>query len=311
MSAGRATTRRLPLAERLLAVRRGAPALRRPSPRRLAALVASLVLLVAGWFWLRDSSLVAVRTVEVTGLGPGTQSTAVRDALAQAARSMTTLHVREDALDAAVAPYSVVKRLEVSTGFPHTLRIHVVTNVAVAAVEVGGRRIGVTADGTLLRDVTPPAALPTIPLRSAPGGTRITERTALSAVEGLGAAPEALRTRVSSVAITPAHGLELQLSHGPVLWLGDGSRLGAKWAAAAAVLADPAAAGADAIDVTAPEHPAVSGLPGGATATGESDIPTLPAGTSTTATGTATTPAATGAATPATTTATPPTSPNG
>ena len=42
------------------------PRLRRP-PRTLLAAGAALVLLLAGWFWLRDSSLVAVRTVEVTG----------------------------------------------------------------------------------------------------------------------------------------------------------------------------------------------------------------------------------------------------
>ena len=124
----------------------------RPQLRMAIALAVGLVLVVALWFWVRDSSLVAVRTVDVSGIY-GPQAAQVRAALETAGRSMTTLHVRQDALDTAVKPFALVKRLEVSTNFPHTLRIHVVTNVAVAAVVTGGQRIPVTAEGTLLRDV--------------------------------------------------------------------------------------------------------------------------------------------------------------
>lgn len=254
--------------------------LRRPRPRTLLAAGAALALLLAGWFWLRDSSLVAVRTVEITGV-PGPQGAPIRSALAQAARSMTTLHVRQDALDSAVAPFALVKRVEVSTGFPHTMRLHVVTNVAVGALVADGRRIAVTSDGTLLRDVVAASDLPQIPVRMAPAGPRVAEPDAVAAVAALAAAPEALRGRVQEVQTTPDHGLAVQLAHGPVLWFGDASRLDAKWAAAAAVLADPQAAGASSIDVSAPERPAVGGLSGGAPATSESDVPTLPS-TSTT-----------------------------
>ena len=255
------------------------PPLGRPRPRTLLAAGAALVLLLAGWFWLRDSSLVAVRNVEVTGVD-GRANARVRAALEEAARSMTTLHVRQGALDTAAAPFSIVKRIEVSTDFPHTLRIHVVTNVAVGAVVVDGRRIAVTSDGTLLRDVIAPAALPEIPVRTAPAGPRLTEPSAVEAVAALGAAPSALRGRIEAVQMTGDRGMTLQLAHGPLLVFGDGERLGAKWAAASAVLADPEAAGATAIDVSAPERPAVSGLPDGAPATGESDLPTLPQGES-------------------------------
>jgi cell division protein FtsQ len=253
-------------------------ALRRPRLRTLATLLAALVLLVAGWFWLRDSSFVAVRTVQITGVG-GAQGTPIRDALDEAARSMTTLHVRRGALDSAVAPFALVRSLDVSTSFPHTMRIHVVTKVAVGAVLVGGRRIPVTSDGTLLRDVSASAGLPTIPLATPPGGKRLTSGPALAAVDALGAAPEALRTRVGPITTSSVHGLSIQLAHGPMLWFGDSSRLAAKWAAAAAVLADPSSAGASSIDVTVPERPAVGGLPGGTPTTGESDVPTPPVDT--------------------------------
>jgi cell division protein FtsQ len=264
-------------ARRPAGVRSAGFALPRPRPRTLLAAVAALVLLLAGWFWLRDSSLVAVRTVEVTGI-EGAQGVRVRAALEEAARSMTTLHVRQDALDTAAAPFSIVKRIEASTDFPHTMRIHVVTNVAVGAIVVDGRRIAVTSDGTLLRDVRAPAALPEIPARSAPAGDRLAERDAVAAVRALGAAPSALRTRVEAVRTTAESGLELQLAHGPLLVFGSAERLDAKWAAATAVLADPEAAGASTIDVTAPERPAAAGLADGAPATGESDLPTLPEG---------------------------------
>jgi len=269
------------------------PLQRRPRPRTLLAAGGAFVLLLAGWFWLRDSSLVAVRGVEVTGV-PGPQGARIREALTQAARSMTTLHVRESALDTAVAPFSLVKRIEVSTSFPHTMRIHVVTNVAVGVVVADGRQIAVTSDGTLLRDVSAPPGLAQIELRSTPAGARLTDPVALAAVEALGAAPAALRGHVQSVQTTSSKGLTLQLAHGPLLVFGSTDRLGAKWAAAAAVLADPQAAGASSIDVSAPERPAVAGLTDGAPATGTTDIPTPPAGTSTTTTApTATTPATT------------------
>jgi len=261
----------------LLAAAAGAR-LRRPRKRTLLAGALALALVLAAWFWLRDSSLVEVRSVEVSGVAgaPGTQGARVRAALDDAARSMTTLHVRHDALDTAVAPFSLVKRLEVTTDFPSTMRIHVVTNVAVGAVLVDGRRIAVTSDGTLLRDVAAPKRLPEIALSAAPGGERLTEPAARAAVAALGAAPDALRTRVEGIVTTPEHGLEIQLANGPVLWFGSGQRLAAKWAAAAAVLADPDAAGASSIDVSAPERPAVGGLPEGAPAEGVSDIPEPP-----------------------------------
>lgn len=257
---------------------RALPQVGRPRPRTLLAAGAALVLLLAGWFWLRDSSLVAVRTVEVTGID-GAQGVRVRAALDEAARSMTTLHVRHGALDTAAEPFSIVKRIEVATDFPHTMRIHVVTNVAVGAIALDGRRIAVTSDGTILRDVTAPAALPEIPLRSTPGGPRLTERAAVVAVTALGTAPSALRSRVEAVRTSADRGLELQLAHGPLLVFGTAERLTAKWAAAAAVLADAESAGASVIDVSAPERPAVSGLPGGAPATGDSDLPVLPEST--------------------------------
>ncbi|MDO8212715.1 cell division protein FtsQ/DivIB [Conexibacter sp. CPCC 206217] len=248
-----------------------------PRLRTIVIAIVFVVLLTAGWFWLRDSSLVAVKQVHVTGLNGG-QSAEIERALEEAGRSMTTLHLRRQTLDTAVAPFSIVKQIEVTTDFPNTLRIHVVSNVAVGAIELDGRRIPVTADGTLLRDVAASDTLPVVPLHGTPAGSRLGEGEALAALEALAAAPLTLRARIERIATTRAHGLELQLRDAPALWFGDRTRPAAKWAAAAAVLADPEAAGATYVDVAAPERPAVGGLPDGAPATSESDIPDVPEG---------------------------------
>jgi cell division protein FtsQ len=274
-------------ARRLVGAATANPRLRRPRLRTLLAAGLLAALLAAGWFWLRDSSLVAVRDVEISGVA-GAKGARVRAALDQAARSMTTLHVRREALDAAVAPYPLVKDLEVDTDVPHAMRIHVVTNVAVGAILAAGRRIPVTSDGTLLRDVSTKRSLATITLRTPPGGRRLTGAAALAAVQALAAAPDALRPHIESAATTRAHGLTLQLANGPVLWFGDDRRLAAKWAAAAAVLADPNAAGARSIDVSEPARPAVGGLPDGVPAGGQSDVPALPDTSTTGADATAT-----------------------
>lgn len=251
--------------------------LRRPRLRTLLLVAVLATLIGAGWFWLRDSSLVAVKNVTVTGIVGG-QSADITDALEEAAGSMTTLHVREEALRAAVEPFSIVKDIEVTTDFPNAMRIHVISNVAVGAVEAGGRATPVTADGTLLRDVTAAASLPRVPLHGTPTGSRLTEGEALRALAALGVAPPSLRSRIERVAVTREHGLELQLTNGPALWFGGGERLLAKWAAASAVLADPEAAGASYVDVSAPSRPAVGGLPDGAPAESASDLPELPEG---------------------------------
>ena len=49
---------------------------------------------------------------------------------------------------------AVVKDLEVSTQFPHGMRIRVIERPPVATVSVAGRTIAVASDGTLLHDLT-------------------------------------------------------------------------------------------------------------------------------------------------------------
>jgi len=232
---------------------------RRTRRLMLAAIVLG-GLLLGGWLWLRDSSLVAVTRVKVAGAN-GPDAGAIRSALVGAARGMTTLDVNMSQLRSAVSPFPVVADLRVSTQFPHGMRIRVIERPPVATVSVAGRTIAVASDGTLLHDLTVKSPLPVVPLPVPPGGPRLTG-AALEAIKLLAAAPRQLLARISQVTTMPGHGLVAKMSGGPTVYFGDASRARAKWIAASAVLADPGSAGAAYIDVTDPIRPAAgAGVP--------------------------------------------------
>jgi cell division protein FtsQ len=239
-----------------LALPRRAVALPRPRRRVLAAVALAVLVLIGAWLWVRDSSLVEVREITVTGAS-GPQAARIRAALETAARDMTTLHVRLDALRTAVEPYPVVKSVEAHGDLPHRLDIVVHEHVPVAALVSAGGRVAVAADGTVLRD-TPAAGLPVVEVRGGPGGGRLDERTR-DAVAVLAAAPPALRARVERLYLG-RRGWTAPLAEGPVLYVGSAARLAAKWAATAVVLADAASAGATYVDVRIPERAAAGGV---------------------------------------------------
>ena len=216
--------------------------------------VVVVALLGGAWLWVRDSSLVAVERVTVTGVA-GPDAGQIRSALGVAARNMTTLDVNLSQLRTAVAPYPVVRDLRVSTQFPHGMRIRVVELLPVGALAAGGETVAASGDGTLLHDV-PPGSLPTVPLASFPGGSRVTDQNALNALALLADAPPRLEPRISQATTSPPHGLVVQLRSGPVIYFGPPEGFVAKWAAAAAVLAAPGSADASYIDVSDPARPA-------------------------------------------------------
>jgi cell division protein FtsQ len=229
--------------------------LRRLGPARVAAVLLAAAVLGAAWLWFRDSSLVSVRQVAVTGVS-GPDSGRIRAALVAAAHTMTTLDVQRSRLRTAVAPYPAVKSLRVTADFPHGLRIHVIEELPSAILSAGGRRIVVAADGAVLRGATTDRSLPVLPVRALPVGSRVTDRHNHQELTVLGAAPPRLAARVADVLYTPAHGIVVKLRAGPSLYFGASSSLHAKWIAATAVLADPGSAGAAYIDLTDPSRPA-------------------------------------------------------
>ena len=117
--------------------------------RGLLAVVLFAAALAGGWMWLRDSSLARITEVRITGATTSEESR-IESALEGAARDMTTLHVRHDALESAVEPYPSVAGLRVETDFPHGMTIEVLEHRPVAALDVDGRRVPVSGAGVVL-----------------------------------------------------------------------------------------------------------------------------------------------------------------
>jgi cell division protein FtsQ len=244
------------------------------SVRRLCIALAALALLGGGWLLLRNSPLVSVERVQITGV-QGVDAGPIDAALRGAARQMSTLDVNVGALRAAVAPFRVVRGVSVATSFPHGLRIHVVEQLPVAALSVGGVRTAVAADGVVLGpDLLSSlhAPLPAIALSGAPvqPGGHVEDATVRAELSVLGATPPVLLGWIGRVS-TGREGLTVAMRGGVSIYFGDATRPHAKWLAAARVLADPSSAGATYVDVRAPERPAagttaVGGLEGGVSA---------------------------------------------
>jgi cell division protein FtsQ len=244
------------------------PAWRR---RLLVAVLAAFVLASAYWLWFRDSSFARVHDVYVTGVD-GPQARAIRSALEEAGLGMTTLHVRDADLRAAVSTYPVVRSVTAQGDFPHKLTIDVTLNLPVAILQTPSGRKPVAADGLLLTDVPMTGGLPVLTTKATLPPERVTAGQPFDLVRVAGLAPKPLQARLKSVAVRPGVGIVAQLRKGPELRFGDASRLPAKWSAAARVLAAAAARGATYIDVRLPERPAAGGLPT------TSVIPLAPAG---------------------------------
>jgi cell division protein FtsQ len=225
--------------------------------RGFATIVVLGGLLAGGWLWVRDSSLARVTEVRVTGATTSDEGR-IRAALERAARDMTTLHVREQALHDAVAPYPSVAGLRVQTDFPHGISVEVLEHRPVAAIEVDGNRTPVSGGGIVLTGVQADRTLPSIRRDRIPA-RRVDDARTKAALAVAAAAPEPLLDRSERLSYGP-DGLTIDLRSGPPLVFGTADDAAAKWAAAARVLAEPSAAGATYLDLRVPGRVAAGGL---------------------------------------------------
>jgi cell division protein FtsQ len=233
-----------------------------PRTRRRLLLAAAVTVALAALyhFWVRDSSLVAVNDVSVTGLttkdGPR-----IRALLESVADDMTTLHVRADELREAAGTFPVVGSIHVEADFPHGLRIEVTERPTAALVSIDGVPLPVAADGTVLRGLRPPEGLPLLRTEKPATDGHVTDPRTLRALVIAGAAPAGFPQRVARVSEGPEQGIVVALEDGPEIIFGDADLAVQKWTAAVRVLADGDAAGATYIDVRLPERPVAGGLP--------------------------------------------------
>jgi cell division protein FtsQ len=221
----------------------------------LAALIAA-PLFIGGWLLLRKSSFVTVEHVHVSGVH-GADASAIEAALSGAAQHMSTLDLHPAALRAAVASFPIVRSIHAIPSFPHGLHIEVAEQLPVAALNVGGERTAVAADGVVLGPALLSDSLPALSESAAEAsvGRRLHDWTLRGTLTVLGDAPAPLARKVKRVYTGP-EGLTLAMRNGLLVYFGDASLPHAKWLSLARVLADPSSAGAAYVDVRLPERPA-------------------------------------------------------
>jgi cell division protein FtsQ len=230
---------------------------------RIALLVLAVLLAIgsAGWLWLRHSSLAAVQRVHISGVH-GPEAGAIDAARNGAARHMSTLDVHLGALRAAVAPFAIVRDVQATASFPHTLRIRVRERLPVAALLAAGTRTAAAADGMVLGPALLSGSLPTLVASSTPApGQRVGDAQVGEALAVLGAAPAPLAGFVTK-AYVDAKGIAVVMRSGLIAYFGDASRRHAKWLSLALVLANQRSAGAVYVDVRVPARPSAGYAPG-------------------------------------------------
>jgi len=247
-------------ASTLRTIPRAALAIPAPVRRPLAI---GLAVLLALWslytFWFKDSSFVRIEHVKISGLNTR-DAQRIETALTSAAHDMTTLHVRRDQLLEAVAGYTAVKDVVVTAHFPHSLTIRVIQERPVVMLQVNGGRVMLAADGSVLRGLRAPYPLPVIRSGGSVPQSKLGDPLARSELAVAAAAPRPLARRIASVGMGATRGLVVKLRRGPQIVFGDSTGIDAKWAAAAAVLADSRSKGATYVDVRLPERPVAGGL---------------------------------------------------
>jgi cell division protein FtsQ len=232
-----------------------------PGRRLVAAMFAAGVLtaaLVAGYPWLRDSSLVEVRETTVEGVS-GYRAAEITAALERAASGMSTLDVDVGALRTAVDGFPTVRSISVDADFPHGLVVTVEEDRPVAALVSGSSKVAVAGDGRALPGV-PIAGLPLVPARGSLGSGSAVPKQTLAVLEALRAAPAGVRREVSFGGLARETGITFQLRNGITLRMGGPERMRAKWLAAESVLGDPELGTPTYIDLRAPDRPAAGGV---------------------------------------------------
>jgi cell division protein FtsQ len=232
-----------------------------PAAWRLWLLAAAIVaggLAIAYFAWFRHSSLVAVRDVKVEGVqSPDREQ--VTAALTRAAQGMTTLDVDASKLASAVSGFPAVASVTADASFPHGLTVRVTERRPVLVASDGDRKVAVAADGSLLPALnTDGTNLPALRVDQLPDGGRL-DGQALDDARVVGAAPGPLRPLIDGVATTEDHGIVATLRAGIDLRFGTAGKAPAKWAAAAAVLADPKVSSLEYLDIQVPSRPAIGG----------------------------------------------------
>jgi cell division protein FtsQ len=172
---------------------------------------------------------------------------------------MSTLDVDAGALAGAVSGIPTVASVSADPSFPHGLTVHVTERDPVLVASDGDQRVAVAAGGSLLPGVDAgDASLPVLKVDQIPASGRL-DGEALDQERVIAAAPTTLRPLIEGVATARDYGVVVTLQQGIDLRFGSPAQAAAKWAAAAAVLADPKVTSLDYVDVRVASRPAIGG----------------------------------------------------
>ena len=196
--------------------------------------------------------------VKVEGVSSA-DSDKITAALTHAAKGMTTLHFDTGRLTSAVSGFTSVAAVSADTSFPHGVTIHVTERRPALVLGDGDHRVPVAADGSLLTGLdVDGSTLPVIHMDSVPTAPKLSGN-ALEEVRTVAAAPAPFRPLIENIDMSHDYGVVVTLRQGIDVRFGTASGAGAKWAAAAAILADPDVTSAGYVDVRVPQRPAIGG----------------------------------------------------
>lgn len=247
--------------------RRATPSLTRlaPSGRSLLIGIGLLAASVGAYLLATQTSLFAVRTIDVRGGSPVVRAQ-VRAALApERGRSLVVLGGSE--LSDRLGSIPGVASFAFDRGFPHTLRVTIRAERPVLVLRAGKQAYLVSSDAKVLRSLAHPR-LSSLPRVWLPAATQIAVGQSLTADRGgdaaaaaaavhggLGAPVRTVTARADSITLTLGTGFELRL--------GDAGDLRLKLAIARRIVdsTDAAQGGSGYLDVSVPERPVLNTNP--------------------------------------------------
>jgi cell division protein FtsQ len=214
---------------------------RRSRAPRLAILLAGCLALLAGGAYLaaRETSLFAIRTVEVRGAQPAVAAAVERELAALDGASLVSVSPGD--VERRVEALPAVRSASIDRRFPHTIEVRVVQERPVAVVRVGEGSWLVAASGRVL-EALPLGALSRLPRiwldEGAPApvpGERLTPAQGAPAARAVAALPAGFPARVQSVRGGPDE-LLFVLANSTELRLGPNTDVRRKLNVAAVVL---------------------------------------------------------------------------
>jgi cell division protein FtsQ len=213
----------------------------------LGVAAAGAVVWLVGW-----SSLLTLRTVEVHGVEADT-ATEVEQAI-DAPMGVPLARLDLAALDRSAEQVDAVRAVEVTRVWPRSLRIDVQPRVPAAAVRLGDRWRYVDDTGTVFgRLASQPTGLTVVDVSA----DSATEEQTVAAMTVLRALPDAVRDRLGTLRVASAADVQLVLDDGATVVWGTAERSARK----AQVLEALLKVGARGYDVSAPDRPALRGVP--------------------------------------------------